>query len=363
MKIFIGGDICPTDLTAPFYKATDVKTLFGDVADVMAQADYRIINLECALGESQTPIRKFGPNLQACTETAATLKKLGVDLCGISNNHFFDYGKDGVRQSFEALNAAGLDTTGYGEDYEDSRKNFVIERDGQKICIIAVCEHEYTYALPDRMGCRPFDPYDTIEDVRKAKAENDRVIVLYHGGKEMSPYPSPRVRQAFQAMARNGADVVVGQHSHCLACYEEYNGSHLFYGQGNFNFVKSIKVADIWNFAIEMIYDTKSNAVTFIPTVQDTAIPGTRLAQGERKAEILDYFAKLNQSMLDGTWRDGWHAFAESMRDYYCGAIGKCCVPGETEWDHDIFGHFLDCEAHTDVWRELFPSYNLTNEK
>ena len=67
--------------------------------------------------------------------------------------------------------------------------------------------------------------------------------------------------------------------------------------------------------------------------------------------------------MLDGTWKQGWHDFCEEMRGYYCGAIERCCVPGESEWDHDLFGHFLDCEAHTDVWRELFPSYNLTNEK
>ena len=25
------------------------------------------------------------------------------------------------------------------------------------------------------------------------------------------------------------------------------------------------------------------------------------------------------------------------------------------------FGHYLDCEAHTDVWRELFKTYNHTN--
>ena len=30
------------------------------------------------------------------------------------------------------------------------------------------------------------------------------------------------------------------------------------------------------------------------------------------------------------------------------------------EWT-TYFGHMLDCEAHTDVWRELFPSWNLTN--
>ena len=28
-----------------------------------------------------------------------------------------------------------------------------------------------------------------------------------------------------------------------------------------------------------------------------------------------------------------------------------------------LFAHYLDCEAHMDVWRELFPTWNLTNEK
>ena len=27
------------------------------------------------------------------------------------------------------------------------------------------------------------------------------------------------------------------------------------------------------------------------------------------------------------------------------------------------FAHYLDCEAHTDVWRELYPTWNQTNEK
>ena len=28
----------------------------------------------------------------------------------------------------------------------------------------------------------------------------------------------------------------------------------------------------------------------------------------------------------------------------------------------ELFSHFLDCEAHTDVWRELFKTWNHTNE-
>lgn len=363
MKVFIGGDIVSSQLTEPYYKAGDIETLFGDVAEVLKGNDVNFANLECALCTDGQPIKKYGPPVRSCPETAATVKKLGINLAGISNNHFFDYGKRGVAESFAALEAAGLDTVGFGNDYEDSRKNYVVEKDGEKVCFIAVCEHEFTFAIEDRMGCRPYDPYDTIWDIRKAKEENDRVIVIYHGGKEYCAYPSPRMRQAFQAMARNGADVVVGQHSHCICAYEQYEGAHLFYGQGNFNFIWEREDPDCWNSAIELIYDTKTNEVTFIPTVQDKTIPGTRLAKGKEKEELMAYFAKLNQSLQDGTWKDGWHAFAEDESEFFYGAIYKACAPGASEFDHNMFGHLLMCEAHQDIWRELFPHYNMTNEK
>ena len=43
--------------------------------------------------------------------------------------------------------------------------------------------------------------------------------------------------------------------------------------------------------------------------------------------------------------------------------VKNAFVEGASQTRNDLFGHFLDCEAHTDVWRELFPTYNLTNEK
>ena len=362
MKVFLAGDICPTELNESHYKAMDVQTIFGDVAQVMAENDINVINLECALGEAGAPIAKFGPNLHACKETAQTLKNAGVTLCGVSNNHVFDFGKAAAEETLKLLHDAGLDTVGFGENYEDSRKNYVVEKDGQKICFIAVCEHEYSYALPDRMGCRPYDPYDTIWDIRKAKEENDRVIVLYHGGKEHCRYPSPRLRQAFQAMAKNGADVVVGQHSHCISCYEEYEGAHLLYGQGNFNFLCGDD-PECWFTAMEMIYDTETNAVTFVPTVQNLADGSVRLAKGGEKEEIMAGFEARNQSLADGTWRDGWREFVEQVKPNYCRIIANACTADATERMNAVFGHYLDCEAHHDVWVELFPTYNQTNEK
>ena len=67
--------------------------------------------------------------------------------------------------------------------------------------------------------------------------------------------------------------------------------------------------------------------------------------------------------LKDGTWKDGWHDFCESKRSLYTAAVAQACVEGCTQRQIEKFAHYLDCEAHTDVWRELFPTYNHRNER
>ena len=221
MKISICGDVSTT-YSQELFRNLDVKGLFGDVPSVFSDSDRVLVNLECALTEKETPINKKGPNLKGPLETAEILRRIGATDCAISNNHIMDYGIPGLTDTKNILEKLGLSYTGCGENYEDSRRNLVMEKDGIRVGIIAVCEHEYCYALEDRPGARPFDPFDTLEDVRAAKSECDFVVVLYHGGKEQSLYPSPRLRKACRAMVKCGADVVLCQHSHCIGCYEEY---------------------------------------------------------------------------------------------------------------------------------------------
>ena len=365
MKTLLLGDVSPTVVSDPLFQMKDVETLFTDTATLFEGNDVNFVNLECALTDSDADIEKFGPPLKGCTNTAETLRLLGVNYCGLSNNHVFDYGIKGIQDTLEALDRAGIGYTGFGDNYEDSRKNLVIESQGEKICIIAVCEHEYSYALDDRMGSRPFDEYHTMEDIRHAKEQCDRVIVIYHGGKEHCKYPSPRLRRIGQAMARNGADVVLCQHSHCIGCYEEYEGCHILYGQGNFHFIKpgfaDESLAKTWNNALAVKYDTKSHHIEFIPVVVEGS--GMALAKGEQKEAILAAFAERNQELLDGKWVDGWKAFCQTVKGYYLEAIKNACTENATEHDNKLFGHYLDCEAHTDVWRELFPTANQTNER
>lgn len=362
MKTLFVGDVCPkSEEVQALFRAKDVEALFSDTVSLFEGNDINFVNLECALTESTNAIEKFGPNLKAPAETAEVLKSIGVTVCGISNNHIFDFGIEGYRDTVKAFEKAGMDSTGFGDNYQDSRKDYVVEKDGETVCIIAVCEHEYTYALDDRMGSRPYDCYDTIADVRAAKAKYDRVIVIYHGGKEHCAYPSPRLVKLYRALADNGADMVLGQHSHCICSYEEYNGAHLFYGQGNFHFVWP-NMTEAWNSCLAVKYDTKTNAIEFIPVV--TGERGISLAKGEEKAEILARFEKLCKAKKDGSWLQGWRDFAATVKDPYTNVIAKAYTDAE---DSDlytrIFGHYLDCEAHTDIWRELNKTANHTNEK
>lgn len=351
MKGLLLGDVCPTDFSAQLFDKGDIDTLFNDVASLFCGNDFNIINLECAITESENRIEKFGPNLKAPLGTADTLKKVGVTHAGLSNNHIFDFGREGALDTMRQLDRVGIVYTGFGNNYTDSRRNLVIEKDGERVCVITVCEHEYSYALDDRMGSRPFDEFDTIEDIRHAKASSDRVIVMYHGGKEQCAYPSPRLMRACRAMARAGADVVLCQHSHCIGCYEQYENCHILYGQGNFHFVRPSEAYG-WNTAVAVKYDTVSHKIEFIP--HENTYSGIKLSDDP---EVMKGFKKRSASLLDGSWQDGWHEFCESKKESYLKAIYEASEkPGK-------FGHYLDCEAHTDVWRELYPTANHTNEK
>ena len=360
MKLLLLGDVSPTAHNAHIWKARDIVILFEDTLDLFQGNDLNFVNLECALTHSEKRIQKFGPCLAAPKETAQVLADIGVHAVSLANNHVFDFGTEGIRDTLQALDAAGISYTGFGKDYKDARKNYILEKNGQRIAVIAVCEHEFSYALEDRMGSRPFDEFETPEDVRAAKEICDRVIVIYHGGKEHCRYPSPRLQRLCRALVRNGADVVLCQHSHCVGVYENYQNGHILYGQGNFHFVEPYD-GEGWENSLAVHYDTDTNEITFTPL--EMTEYGIRLAKGEVADGIMNDFRARNATLATGGWQKGWHDFCETNREKYCKVIANAALPTSEGRDNARFAHYLDCEAHTDVWRELFPTYNQTNEK
>ena len=144
MKITIGGDLSVTDENFELFNAGMSQKLFNDVIDVFKNSDKSIVNLECALTDKDTPIKKFGPNLKGPINTAETMKNAGVTNCVLSNNHIFDFGKPGLYDTLSALDKVGIAYTGIGENSSDARKNMILSDGKIKVAVLAVCEHEYS---------------------------------------------------------------------------------------------------------------------------------------------------------------------------------------------------------------------------
>ena len=75
-----------------------------------------------------------------------------------------------------------------------------------------------------------------LEEVRRARAEADTVVVHLHWGEERNPCPLPRQRELAQQLVDAGADVVVGAHAHVLLGGGMLGDAYVDYGLGNFVF-------------------------------------------------------------------------------------------------------------------------------
>ena len=111
MKFLIGADLVPNKQNEQLFINNDTNAIYGDVVNLAKGADRVIVNLECALTEHDGAIKKFGPNLKADPKCVNGIKGLGTTDVMLSNNHTFDFGVKGLRDTMEALDAAGLPYT------------------------------------------------------------------------------------------------------------------------------------------------------------------------------------------------------------------------------------------------------------
>jgi poly-gamma-glutamate capsule biosynthesis protein CapA/YwtB (metallophosphatase superfamily) len=64
----------------------------------------------------------------------------------------------------------------------------------------------------------------------------DVKALILHRGAEYKISPLPRQRTLAQELIDNGADVIIGGHSHIPGEFEKYKGKYIFYSLGNFIF-------------------------------------------------------------------------------------------------------------------------------
>lgn len=321
LKIGIGGDIVPTQSNIDYFASGDKEYLIGnELANQLNRYDYTLFNLEVPLTDINSPIKKCGPNLIAPESSINGLKEINPHFFTLANNHIYDQGLNGLNTTIKLLKDKQIDYAGCGNNINDIKKFHIYQKDNIKIGIYCCAEHEFSIATEKSAGANPFDPLESFDDILELKSKTDFVIVLYHGGKEHYQYPSPRMQRIFHKFADKGADIVVGQHSHCIGCEEKYKNASLIYGQGNFLF--DVCDNELWQSSlfIDLGFNKESYSIKYIPLKKMKN--QVRIAKGLEAQNILNDFKARSISILEqGFVLSEYNKLCDSMTKSYLRVI------------------------------------------
>jgi len=220
--------------------------LFEKITPDLAVADITFANLETSV-DHKAGVSGY-PKFNARPELLASLKKAGVGIVSVANNHAMDAGSDGLKRTLDNIEAAGLVFIGAGRTKAEAAKTKFLKTRGVNVAFLA-----YTYGTNQRLPRRsPDAPGVNVigvnseadltraaASVRQARADADLVVVSLHWGDEYATRPTAWQRRLASELIEAGADVILGHHPHVLQPIESYMARDkrmglIVYSLGNF---------------------------------------------------------------------------------------------------------------------------------
>lgn len=368
-KLTVIGDIYPGDIEKKKY-----KTMLHEIFPLLEAADFRIANLEYAIadnigrtGQTVYPILKDSGNFSAESSSLQFLKELGIDAVTLANNHSGDYGEEGIRYTISALEKEEILHVGAGNNIEEAYLPLHICKKDISLSIISVCENEFGAADERSAGTAGFIPEKLIELVENEKNSGKYVVVIFHGGNEYNPLPSPRVVERYRYIADAGASAIIGMHTHCPQGYEYYKDSLIVYSLGDFliSLHDKMHIYPTWNQGfIAQIEITKSNrsVLRIIPYQYNMEEEKFLLLSNADKGLFFNHIDKLNRIISDG----------EQLEKYY----GAWCLHSAPKYTAQFLGsaklnvqrclsilNLFRCEAHRELMQTYFEILSHGNQE
>ena len=193
----------------------DYKYPFSLIKHLYEDADFSIVNLECAITKTGVPANKsfrFG----AVPEYVNILLEGGINFAVLGNNHTLDYGQRGYDETKEILSANGIGFAPNG--------GWALYKTNTGLTIGVYSKNIASEA----------DVKKATRELREAGAE--LIIMALHWGDEGAYRPTPSQIQVGRAAIDAGAHIVMGTHSHTLQKVEEYKGGYIYYSLANWIF-------------------------------------------------------------------------------------------------------------------------------
>jgi poly-gamma-glutamate capsule biosynthesis protein CapA/YwtB (metallophosphatase superfamily) len=379
VNICIAGDYCPAQGKQDQQRRKHPASIdWGTDANLFEKSDYILVNLECPITTRDEPIRKTGPALKTNPEQADIFTTYGVNVVSLANNHIMDMGRNGLQDTLNFCKANGVQTFGAGENAAEASRPLILRHGNITLGLIAIAENEFSASSEDKAGVNPLDLVNNYYQIVKLKKEVDIVLVIYHGGNEHYPLPSPRMRKTLRCFVDWGADAVFSHHAHMVSGMEIYHDAPIFYGLGNFIFDSKKPKHDDWYIGMMIflkVSKTGINGYEIFPFLQSHGNKTVEMLQGESKNHFMVDFKNLSEIITnDLALTAKWDAFCQEKKKFYLGnffgfnRIERMLHKRFSIWPFWkvkaknllVTRNYVNCEAHHDV---LISALNSESEK
>lgn len=238
VKIAAAGDLMLGSWIVDKVAAEGVDAPFDSTRAWIESADLAIANLEAPLADHGELYVEKQYTFKVPTYLVEGIVNAGFDVLTLANNHFLDYGGNGLSQSIAALDGAGLRYCGAGMNSAEACAPAILEANGIRVAFVgfSMTYPDEFWATSSRCGtCHPSD--DTLEDIiNDCEANADLTVVSIHWGTEKKTAPNPYQVEMAHHFVDLGADLVLGHHPHVLQGMELYKGKLIAYSLGNYIF-------------------------------------------------------------------------------------------------------------------------------
>jgi poly-gamma-glutamate capsule biosynthesis protein CapA/YwtB (metallophosphatase superfamily) len=254
------------------HKEKPYTDLNFSVTEVLKDYEIFALNLEgpiCRCKDS-IPQEKFS-TLRMEPDVIKILKKLGVNIVFLANNHTADYGERGILETIEILKNNNIKFVGAGTNLAEAFSPLILELNHVKIGLVnfTTVFTPQSRATAEKVGIAgvrmktriTITPYDLIEEpgapyivdaepiqedldyvikiIKTFRNNVDLLLVYVHWGIGALPFSSIVLeyqKKLGRTLIDAGATLVIGSHPHILLPVEKYRDRLIFYSLGNFVF-------------------------------------------------------------------------------------------------------------------------------
>ncbi|MEM6253528.1 MAG: CapA family protein [Cyanobacteria bacterium P01_D01_bin.156] len=290
VTLVFGGDVAVGEV--PLQTPDAIGEVLGDL-EVFREADVAMVGLGNTLASADTSLQESYLE-RTRPDAVDALQQGGIDIVSLTGDRTMDFGRQGLTETLDSLDSAGIYRVGAGRDSQEARRPEILDIKGQRIAYLSYAPEGRTKANLNKAGLNIQEPAGILEDISALRQDVDWIVVNYRWQGELTPDPNQEQIELSRSAIDAGADLVVGYHPQQLQGAELYNSRPIVYALGDFIF-QDAPLEDHDTASLRVSLRDQQMKVEFLPVSVKEARP--QEASGEKAKAILQQIRQASKQL------------------------------------------------------------------